>query len=111
MDATPNKQTPIEKQDKCKKRKQDEVEITSESDCESAGTSSVAGYVHFFVVEPLDGGSLSKYSPFVIQKFVQCRIGSVRAVKKLQSGSVLIEAANSSQASALNELNIFVDWP
>jgi hypothetical protein len=57
------KQTLTEKQSKFKKIKQDEVEITSESDCESAGTSSVAGYVHFFVVEPLESVSLSKYSP------------------------------------------------
>jgi hypothetical protein len=40
---------------------------------------------------------------------VQCWIGSFSAVKKLQSGPVAIKATNSSQASAQNELNIFID--
>jgi hypothetical protein len=112
MNTNQNKPTTSEKQEKSKKRKQDNSgDVTSEKECAAASAPLALHYPHFFVAEPLEGGSLGGYSPFVIQKFLQCRVGNVRSAKKLQSGSVLIEVENSSQASSVSQLEMFVDQP
>lgn len=65
----------------------------------------------FFVIEAVNEHSLRKLSPFVIEKYLRCRIGSVKSAKKLQSGSLLIEVASSTQADCITCMDTFAEVP
>ena len=78
---------------------------------DSESESICAAFNRFFVIEAVEGASLAKYSPFTVQKFLQCRVGNVKSAKKLQSGALLVEVATSSQTSNLALIDIFVDAP
>jgi hypothetical protein len=121
MDEKQNPQSPSalittmianDKSEKNKKRKKaNSSEMSDDSDGESVCASAVTTHNRFFVIEAVEGGSLAKYSPFAVQKFLQCRIGNVKSAKKLQSGALLVEVATSSQASSLTLMDVFVDVP
>lgn len=105
MATKTHNQTPNEK----KRKQASSSDSTAESDDEiSLGTS----FDRFFVIEPtVEGQLLTKLSPFVIAKFLQCRIGNPQAARKLQSGSILVEVASKAQATNIANLDVFVDVP
>ena len=65
----------------------------------------------FFVVEAAEGHSLKNTSPFVIEKVLLGYMGQPKSVKKLRSGSLLIELARPSQAAGLQKLKAIIDTP
>ena len=42
----------------------------------------------------MEGDTLTKLSPFTVSKHIEHAIGNVASIKRLRSGSLLIEAAN-----------------
>lgn len=64
----------------------------------------------FFIIKPTQG-SFEKISPFLIQKTVNSMVGNVKNIKKLRSGDLLIEVANSSQAKNIKKLSHFQNIP
>ena len=55
----------------------------------------------FLIVEGSDSQSLSKLSPFAINKAIQGMVGSVKNIKKLRSGHLLVEVDQKSHATNL----------
>jgi hypothetical protein len=85
--------------------------VTNEKVGAAVPASLALHYPCFFVAQPLEGGSLEIYLPFVIQQCSQCRVGNAHSAKKLQSGSVSIEFENSLQAFSVSQLDVFVNQP
>jgi len=53
----------------------------------------------------------SKLSPFVIDKALKCSIGTVKTVRCLQQGDILIEVSSATQSSAVTKLNNLAGCP
>lgn len=107
--ASKTHSTSNEKPDDVKKRKLELSNEHSDSDCDI--TSSPHVFPRFYMIEPAASLPLTKCSPFLMQKFLQCRVGSVHCAKKLQSGSILVEVSSFSQASTISKLDNFADIP
>ena len=54
-----------------------------------------------------EGDTFSKLTPFAVSKYVEHLIGNVTSVKKLRSGSLLIEAANQRQSEKALKITNF----
>jgi hypothetical protein len=107
--ATKQNQTPNES----KKRKQrDSVGISSDSDIDTSESNKQMGsFPHFFVIEPRDGLSFDKVSPFAIEKSLSCTVGTMKTVKKLQSGSLLVEVTTYAYALLVQKLEALAGIP
>ena len=67
-------------------------------------------YPRFIVFKPTYGHqSLTKLSPFAVQKSIQGRFGTVKQVTRMKDGSLLIEASRNIQAKHLLETQSFLD--
>ena len=58
-----------------------------------------------------DDLSLSKLSPFAVQKGFQAVAGTLKSIKRLRDGSLLVECGKRAQAQNLLRTNRFIDRP
>ena len=64
----------------------------------------------YLVLEPVDDSqSLTKLSPFAVEKSIQGKYGTVKKVTKMKSGSLLIEATRASQSRMIRDTKTFMD--
>ena len=84
----------------------------SESDAGSPGLSVLPTWPTFLRIESVDENKpISKLSPFAIQKGIQGLAGEPKTVKKLRSGSLLVEVTKQVHSRNLLRCNIMVDIP
>ena len=89
-----------------KKRPRDQLE--TDSDNGQAPTS----FPRFLIIESTKADQpLTKLSPFVIEKVLVSLAGSPKSVKKLNSGSLLIEVEKAKHAENLLKLTRFFEMP
>ena len=62
-------------------------------------------------MEAKDEKSFEKISPFAIAKSVKCSIRTVKSVKKLQSGSLLVEVTTQAYAKLVMKLETLAGIP
>jgi len=55
--------------------------------------------------------ALAKLSPFLVGKALKAQIGSLKTVRRLQSGAILVEASNRSQREQLHKLSHLAHTP
>ena len=83
----------------------------SQKTCKSNSADSqeeAATAVHdrFFVVETSSSQlSLSKLSPFAVEKSLKAAVGTVRNIRRLRDGNILVEVANAAQSRNIMKLN------
>ena len=64
----------------------------------------------FIVLESLNPDeSLTKLSPFLVEKAIQGRFGSVKKVSKMKSGALLVEASRPTQAKMILDTTILIN--
>ena len=67
-------------------------------------------YPRFIVFKPVYSHQpLTKLSPFAVAKSIQGRFGTVKQVKKMKDGSLLIEASRNVQAQHLLDTQTYLD--
>ena len=100
MATNKHPQTPSGKKKTKKKGKpNNSVEIASDSKSEQLSDMHADTLIR--LTEPEQGRSLTPFSLFAVEKFLQCRVGAVKSVKKLQSGALSVEVASNAQAANL----------
>ena len=52
---------------------------------------------------------LTKLSPFLVEKAIQGRFGSVKKVSKMKSGALLVEASRPTQAKMILDTTILIN--
>ena len=93
----------------------DDDKTHSDSDCEHEHDQSKkppinANFPRFIVMKPTYSDQpLTKLSPFAVEKSILGRYGTVKQVKKLKDGSLLIEVEKSIQARLILETQTFLD--
>jgi len=66
----------------------------------------------WFIVQNTDPNkAASKLSPFVIDKALKCSIGTVKTVRCLRQGDILIEVSSATQSSAVIKLHNLAGCP
>ena len=89
-----------------KKRTRDQLDADSET------TQTTSPFPRFLLIEStVPDQPLSKLSPFVIQKVLMSVAGSPKSVKKLSSGSLLIEVEKPKHAENLMKIKHFFQIP
>ena len=64
----------------------------------------------FIVLESLNPDEpLTKLSPFLVEKAIQGRFGSVKKVSKMKSGALLVEASRPTQAKMILDTTILIN--
>lgn len=80
-------------------------------ECDDDDLPDTSHYTQYFVMDPAEGHSLQKLSPFAIEKSMLCQVGTVRELKKLRSGTLLVRVASKGQAAAIVNLTQFAMVP
>ena len=63
-------------------------------------------YDRWFVIQGVDDDKpLSKISPFAVDKALKCAVETVKSIKCLHSGDLLVEVSSASQSRSLNKIN------
>ena len=89
-----------------KKRTRDQLDADSET------TSPTSPFPRFLLIEStIPEQPLSKLSPFVIQKVLLSVAGSPKSVKKLSSGTLLVEVEKPKHAQNLMKIKHFFNIP
>ena len=66
----------------------------------------------WFIVQSTDSNkAASKLSPFVINKALNCSIGTVKTVRCFRQGDILIEVSSATQSCAVTKLNNLAGCP
>ena len=66
----------------------------------------------WYIIQSTDPNkAASKLSPFVISKALKCSVGTVKTVRCLRQGDILIEVSSATQSSAVNKLNNLAGCP
>ena len=85
---------------------------TNEADCEE--DSSPVMYDRFFVIK-LNSSSaestISKLSPFALEKSFKSAVGTAKDVKRLRDGNILMKVASVVQSQNIVKLQTLVDCP
>ena len=76
-----------------------------------SGDSESVPFPHFLVIQSDDPDKPLKISPFAISKGIEGLIGSVKTVKRLRSGDILVEVIRASQANSLLKVVSFANNP
>ena len=91
-----------------KKRTREQVDTDSDND----QGPSLSTFPRFLIIESTKQDQpLTKLSPFVIEKVLVSLAGSPKSVKKLNSGSLLIEVEKAKHAEKLLKLSRFFENP
>ena len=106
-----NSQTASNDASKKKTKQTESIALSSDSEIETGLKNDMSSFPHFFVVEPKDGNSFEKVSPFAIAKIVKCNVGTVKSVKKIQCGSLLIEVTSLVYAGLIMKLETLACIP
>ena len=89
-----------------KKRSREQV------DSDSDNGQSTSSFPRFLIIESSKPDQpLTKLSPFVIEKVLVSLAGSAKSVKKLNSGSLLVEVEKAKHAQNLLKLTRFFEIP
>ena len=89
-----------------KKRTRDQLDADSET------TSPTSPFPRFLLIEStIPEQPLSKLSPFVIQKVLLSVAGPPKSVKKLSSGTLLVEVEKPKHAQNLMKIKHFFNIP
>ena len=72
-------------------------------------TTNETTFPRFVVVESTETKKVTELSPFIIEKYIQGTIGTPKSVKKLASGSLLIEVSRKQQVENLLRCSSFYD--
>ena len=79
-----------------------------DTDYESADENGSTYFPHWFIVEPNDDEkNLTKLSAFAISKAVKAQIGTVKNIKRLRRGDLLLEVAGRAQYNTVTKLSEF----
>ena len=78
---------------------------TTDSSADSPVTDS--SLPRFIVIESVESNKLSTLSPFIVEKQLNALIGTPKSVKKLSSGSLLVEINRKQQAENLLRCKTF----
>lgn len=79
---------------------------------DSQEEAATAVYDRFFVVETSSSQlSLSKLSPFAVEKSLKAAVGTVHNIRRLRDGNILVEVANAAQSRNIMKLHTLVDCP
>lgn len=71
-----------------------------------------AHYDRWFVVQSVDDDRpLPKLSLFAIDKGVKCAVGTIKTIRRLRRGDLLIEVASAAQSRCLNKLDNLAGCP
>ena len=66
----------------------------------------------WFIIQSTDPNkATSKLSPFVIDKALKCSVGTVKTVRCLRQGDILIEVSSATQSCAVTKLNNLAGCP
>jgi len=69
-------------------------------------------YDRWFVIQGVDDDKpLSKISPFAVDKALKCAVETVKSIKCLHSGDLLVEVSSASQSRSLNKINNLAGCP
>ena len=69
-------------------------------------------YDRLFVIQAVDDDKpLSRVSPFTVDKALMCAVETVKTIKSLRSGDLLVEVSSASQSRSLNKLNNLAGCP
>ena len=94
-----------------KKRKHlESIALSCDSEIETGLKNDMSSFPHFFVVDPKDGNSFEKVSPSLLPS-VKCNVGTVKSVKKIQCGSLLIEVTSPVYAGLVMKLETLAGIP
>ena len=78
----------------------------------TTGPSNSDGFTKFLVLEPADKEkSISRLSPFEIEKGFRDCVGTIANAKKLSSGALLAQVQSEAQAADLQKLSTFASCP
>jgi len=67
-------------------------------------------YDRWFVIQAVDDDKpQSRVSPFTIDKALMCAVETVKTIKSLRSGDLLVEVSSASQSRSLNKINNLAD--
>ena len=78
------------------------------SDEDSSDNNSNQHFPRWFVIE---GKDLNKLSPFAIGKSLQCQVGTLKTVKRLQRGDILVETNKSEYVHLLLQMTSLANVP
>ena len=84
--------------------------ICSQNDDEQATTSSIV-YDKFFVIQATSDKTLSRISPFAIEKSFKAAVGTAQNVRRLRDGNILVEVANAAQSRSIINLHTLAECP
>ena len=69
-------------------------------------------YDRWFVIEAVDDDkSVSKISPFAVDKALKCAVETVKSIKCFHSGDLLVEVSSASQSRSLKKINNLAGCP
>jgi len=89
------------------KRSCTELEASSQSDDDSPPVTD-----RWFVMQATDSEhSVSRLSPFLLEKAFKAATGDLKTVKRLEKGDYLLEAASATQSRCLLKLNSLAGCP
>ena len=57
------------------------------------------------------GKPLSKMSPFIIDKALECAVDTVKSIRCLRSGDLLVIIGSATESRSLNKLNNLAGCP
>jgi len=81
---------------------------TSDEDNNENENESNQHFPRWFVIE---GKDLNKLSPFAIGKSLQCQVGTLKTVKRLQRGDILVESNKSEYVHLLLQMTSLANVP
>ena len=88
----------------------DDENAHSDAEQESTQPKADLNYPKFIVFKPTySEQSLTKLSPFAVEKSILGRFGTVKQVKKMKDGCLLIEAKTNTQAKLILDTYKFLD--
>jgi len=83
--------------------------------CQNMDTENTAENSHYdrwFVVQSVDSDhSISKLSPFILDKAIRSAVGTMKTVRLLRNGHLLLEAASAVQSRIVNKLDNLAGCP
>ena len=92
----------------CTSRKRNRPDDDSDTDDQNTADWSVV-WPRFIVLEPRDIlQPLTKLSPFAVEKAILGRYGTVKKVRKMRTGGLLVEASRATQARMILDSTSFM---
>ena len=63
-------------------------------------------HLTYFIIKSEDENQpIAKLSPFIIEKALQCTVGTAKSVQALRSGDLLVQVSSAAQSRSINKLD------